>query len=160
MTTRATANEESTQSFTVVGIGASAGGLEAISELLAGIAPSCGMAFLVVQHLAPSRPSLLPEILSKHTSMPVIEATDGMAIEVNHVYVIPPNKSMSIAHCAIKLQPRGETLGPPMPIDDLFDSLAGDLGANAIGVILSGNGSDGVYKGQGRSQRELMTRAY
>lgn len=144
MTTRATANEESTQSFTVVGIGASAGGLEAISELLAGIAPSCGMAFLVVQHLAPSRPSLLPEILSKHTSMPVIEATDGMAIEVNHVYVIPPNKSMSIAHCAIKLQPRGETLGPPMPIDDLFDSLAGDLGANAIGVILSGNGSDGA----------------
>jgi two-component system CheB/CheR fusion protein len=127
-----------------VGIGASAGGLEAISELLAGIAPSCGMAFLVVQHLAPSRPSLLPEILSKHTSMPVVEATDGMAIEVNHVYVIPPNKSMSIAHRAIKLQPRGETLGPPMPIDDLFDSLASDLGANAIGVILSGNGSDGA----------------
>jgi two-component system CheB/CheR fusion protein len=144
VTTGATAEEESTRSFTVVGIGASAGGLEAISELLGGIAPSCGMAFLVVQHLAPSRPSLLPEILSKHTSMPVIEATDGMAIEVDHVYVIPPNTSMSIAQHRIKLQPRGETLGPPMPIDDLFDSLASDLGVNAIGVILSGNGSDGA----------------
>ena len=144
MTTRAT-DEPTTQPFTVVGIGASAGGLEAISELLGGIAPSCGMAFLVVQHLAPFRPSLLPgDPLQKHTSMPVIEATDGMAIEVNHVYVIPPNKSMSIAHCAIKLQPRGETLGPPMPIDDLFDSLASDLGVDAIGVILSGNGSDGA----------------
>ncbi|QIE28217.1 Protein-glutamate methylesterase/protein-glutamine glutaminase (plasmid) [Caballeronia sp. SBC1] len=144
MTTRATADEATAQSFTVVGIGASAGGLEAISELLGEIAPSCGMAFLIVQHLSPFRPSLLPEILSKHTSMPVIEAADGMAIEVDHVYVIPPNKSMSIAHHRITLQPRGETLGPPMPIDDLFDSLASDLGTNAIGVILSGNGSDGA----------------
>jgi len=144
VTTSAIAGEESTQSFTVVGIGASAGGLQAISELLAEIAPSCGMAFLVVQHLAPFRPSLLPEILSTHTSMEVIEATDGMVIEVDHVYVIPPNKSMSIEHRAIRLQPRGETLGPPMPIDDLFDSLASDLGVNAIGVILSGNGSDGA----------------
>ena len=144
MTTSAIADDESTQSFTVVGIGASAGGLEAISELLDGIAPSCGMAFLIVQHLAPFRPSLLPEILSKHTSMVVVEATDGMAMEVDHVYVIPPNTSMSIAQRLIRLQPRGETLGPPMPIDDLFDSLASDLGVNAIGVILSGNGSDGA----------------
>lgn len=144
MTTIATADEESTPSFTVVGIGASAGGLEAISELLAGIAPSSGMAFLVVQHLAPFRPSLLPAILSKHTSMAVIEAIDGMVIEIDHVYVIPPNTSMSIAQRCIRLQPRGETLGPPMPIDDLFDSLASDLGVDAIGVILSGNGSDGA----------------
>jgi two-component system CheB/CheR fusion protein len=144
VTTIATADEESTPSFTVVGIGASAGGLEAISELLAAIAPSSGMAFLVVQHLAPFRPSLLPAILSKHTSMAVIEAIDGMVIEIDHVYVIPPNTSMSIAQRCIRLQPRGETLGPPMPIDDLFDSLASDLGVDAIGVILSGNGSDGA----------------
>ena len=144
MTTIAIADEESTRSFTVVGIGASAGGLEAISELLAGIAPSSGMAFLVVQHLAPFRPSLLPAILSKHTSMAVIEAIDGMVIEIDHVYVIPPNTSMSIAQRCIRLQPRGETLVPPMPIDDLFDSLASDLGVDAIGVILSGNGSDGA----------------
>jgi two-component system CheB/CheR fusion protein len=140
----AIADEQAAPSFTVVGIGASAGGLEAISELLAGIAPSSGMAFLVVQHLAPFRPSLLPEILSKHTSIAVVEAVDGMVIEIDHVYVIPPNTSMSIARRHIRLQPRGETLGPPMPIDDLFDSLARDLGVNAIGVILSGNGSDGA----------------
>jgi two-component system, chemotaxis family, CheB/CheR fusion protein len=144
VTTLATADEESTPSFTVVGIGASAGGLEAISELLAAIAPSSGMAFLVVQHLAPFRPSLLPAILSKHTSMAVIEAIDGMVIEIDHVYVIPPNASMSISQRCIRLRPRGETLGPPMPIDDLFDSLASDLGVDAIGVILSGNGSDGA----------------
>jgi two-component system CheB/CheR fusion protein len=144
VTTISIADEESTPSFTVVGIGASAGGLKAISELLAGIAPSSGMAFLVVQHLAPFRPSRLPAILSKHTSMAVIEAIDGMVIEIDHVYVIPPNTSMSIAQRCIRLQPRGETLGPPMPIDDLFDSLASDLGVDAIGVILSGNGSDGA----------------
>ncbi len=144
MTTIAIADEQAAPSFTVVGIGASAGGLEAISELLAGIAPASGMAFLVVQHLAPFRPSLLPEILSKHTSIAVVEAIDGMVIEIDHVYVIPPNTSMSIARGHIRLQPRGDTLGPPMPIDDLFDSLARDLGVNAIGVILSGNGSDGA----------------
>jgi two-component system CheB/CheR fusion protein len=138
------ADEEPSLSFTVVGIGASAGGLEAISELLAGVATQSGMVFLIVQHLAPSRPSLLPEILSKHTSMRVTEAVDGMAIEIDHVYVIPPNTSMSVARRRIRLQPRGETLGPPMPIDDLFDSLARELGVDAIGVILSGNGSDGA----------------
>ena len=144
MTTIGTRIEEQPASFTVVGIGASAGGLEAISELLAGIAPASGMAFLVVQHLAPLRPSLLPDILSKQTAMPVIEARDGMSIEIDHVYVIPPNASMSVAERQIRLRPRGETLGPPMPVDDLFDSLAADLGVDAIGVILSGNGSDGA----------------
>lgn len=144
MTTIGTHNEEPPASFTVVGIGASAGGLEAISELLAGIAPASGMAFLVVQHLAPLRPSLLPEILSKQTSMHVIEALDGMAVEIDHVYVIPPNTSMSLVQRHVRLRPRGETLGPPMPVDDLFDSLAADLGVDAIGVILSGNGSDGA----------------
>jgi two-component system CheB/CheR fusion protein len=102
------------------------------------------MAFLVVQHLAPLRPSLLSELLSKHTTMPVIEAVDGMDIEMDHVYVIAFNTSMSIERRQIRLRPRGETLGPPMPIDDLLDSLARELGVGAIGVILSGNGSDGA----------------
>jgi two-component system CheB/CheR fusion protein len=137
-------NEESAPSFTVAGIGASAGGLDAISELFAGIPPQSGMAFLVVQHLAPSRPSLLPEILARHTSMRVVEAVDGMAIEIDHVYVIPPNTSMSIERLRIRLRPRSESLGSPMPIDDLFDSLARELGVGAIGVVLSGNGSDGA----------------
>jgi two-component system, chemotaxis family, CheB/CheR fusion protein len=144
VTTIAIEKEESVPAFTMVGIGASAGGLEAISELLGGIAPLSGMAFLVVQHLAPSRPSLLSELLSKRTAMTVVEAVDGMVIEIDHVYVIPPNTSMSIAQCHIRLRPRGETLGPPMPVDDLFDSLARELGVGAIGVILSGNGSDGA----------------
>jgi two-component system, chemotaxis family, CheB/CheR fusion protein len=144
VTTIAIEKEKSAPSFTVVGIGASAGGLEAISELLAGIAPLSGMAFLVVQHLAPLRPSLLSELLSRRTAMAVVEAVDGMVIEIDHVYVIPPNTSMSIAQRHIRLRPRGETLGPPMPVDDLFDSLARELGVGAIGVILSGNGSDGA----------------
>jgi two-component system, chemotaxis family, CheB/CheR fusion protein len=144
VTTIAIAGQEPTPSFPVVGIGASAGGLDAISVLLGCISPSGGMAFLIVQHLTPLRPSLLPEILSKHTSMPVVEAVDDMLIEIDHVYVIAPNTSMSLARHRIRLRPRGETLGPPMPIDDLFDSLARELGVDAIGVILSGNGSDGA----------------
>jgi two-component system CheB/CheR fusion protein len=130
--------------FPIVGIGASAGGLEAISELLATIPRSSGLSFLVVQHLDPSRHSLLPDILTKHTTMPVVEATEGMAIEVDHVYVIPPNARMRVAQRRINLRPRVDVLGPPMPIDDLLESLAIDQGANAIGVILSGSGSDGA----------------
>lgn len=128
----------------MVGIGASAGGLEAISALIEEIPVASGMAYLVVQHLAPSRPSLLPEILAKRTAMPVLEAVEDMAVEVDHLYIIPPNASMSIAQGRIRLRPRDDTLGPPMPIDDLLDSLAKDQGVNAIGVILSGSGSDGA----------------
>jgi two-component system, chemotaxis family, CheB/CheR fusion protein len=138
------ANESSLPSFPMVGIGASAGGLEAISALLEEIPAASGMAFLVVQHLAPSRPSLLPEILAKRTAMPVLEAVEDMAVEVDHLYIIPPNASMSIAQGRVRLRPRDDTLGPPMPIDDLLDSLAKDQGVNAIGVILSGSGSDGA----------------
>ena len=128
----------------MVGIGASAGGLEAISALIEEIPAASGMAFLVVQHLAPSRPSLLPEILAKRTAMPVLEAVEDMAVEVDHLYIIPPNASMSVAQGRIRLRPRDDTLGPPMPVDDLLDSLAKDQGVNAIGVILSGSGSDGA----------------
>ena len=130
--------------FPIVGIGASAGGLEAISGLLSTIPLSSGMSFLVVQHLDPSRRSLLPEILTKHTAMPVVEAAEGMAIEADHVHVIPPNARMRVAQRRISLQPRVDVLGPPMPIDDLLESLANDQGTNAIGVILSGSGSDGA----------------
>ncbi|MFM0057699.1 chemotaxis protein CheB [Paraburkholderia phytofirmans] len=130
--------------FPIVGIGASAGGLEAISELISTIPRSSGLALLIVQHLDPTRRSLLPEILTKHTAMPVVEAVEGMLIEADHVYVIPPNARMRIAQRRINLQPRVDVLGPPMPIDDLLESLANDQGANAIGVILSGSGSDGA----------------
>ncbi|KXU83639.1 hypothetical protein CI15_24045 [Paraburkholderia monticola] len=138
------ANESTSPTFPLVGIGASAGGLEAISELMADIPAVSGMAFLVVQHLDPSRPSLLPEILAKRVSMAVLEAVEGMDVAADHLYVIPPNTSMSVEQCRIRLRPRDESPGPPMPIDDLLDSLARDQGQNAIGVVLSGSGSDGA----------------
>lgn len=130
--------------FPVVGIGASAGGLEAISELMSEVPALTGMAFLVVQHLDASRHSLLPEILAKRVAMPVQEAIEGMVIEPDHLYTIPANARMFVIDRQIRLQPRDETLGPPMPIDDLLGSLAKDLGGEAIGVILSGSGSDGA----------------
>lgn len=130
--------------FPIVGVGASAGGLEAISSLLEQLPQRCGMALLVVQHLDPTHPSLLSEILSKRTALPVEQAADEMCIAVDHVYVIPPNTSMSVLDGFLKLKPRSETTGPPMPIDDLFESLAKSRGADAIGVILSGTGTDGA----------------
>ncbi|WP_279628704.1 chemotaxis protein CheB, partial [Caballeronia pedi] len=151
------ANEPTSPSFPLVGIGASAGGLEAIFELMAEIPAVSGMAFLVVQHLDPSRRSLLPEILLKKVSMPVVEAVDGMDIEADHLYVIPSNKSMLVEQCRIHLRPRDGTLGPPMPIDDLLDSLAKDQGSRAIGIILSGSGSDGALGLQAVQQEGGIT---
>ncbi|MCC8397687.1 hypothetical protein LJ656_34700 [Paraburkholderia sp. MMS20-SJTR3] len=145
MTESATASSVPTSStFPLVGIGASAGGLEAISELMADIPAASGMAFLVVQHLDPSRPSILSEILAKRVAMPVVEAAEGMDIEVDHLYVIPANTSMSVAERRIRLRPRNELLGPPMPVDDLLASFGADQGSNAIGIVLSGGGSDGA----------------
>ncbi len=142
------------ESFTIVGIGASAGGLEAVTELLASLPAASGMAFLLVQHLDPHHASMLVEILAKKTAMPVREASEGLIVEPDHLYVIPPNSSMRIAEGRLTLRPRDETRGPPMPIDELLHSLAEDQGANAIGVILSGSGSDGALamqkiKGEG-----------
>jgi chemotaxis methyl-accepting protein methylase/signal transduction histidine kinase/chemotaxis response regulator CheB len=136
--------EQAQREFPIVGVGASAGGLEAISSLLEQLPQRCGMALLVVQHLDPHHPSLLTEILSKRTTLPVAQATDEMPIAVDHVYVIPPNTSMSVMDGFLRLRPRGDGTGPAMPIDDLFESLAKDRGADAIGVILSGTGTDGA----------------
>lgn len=149
---------ESTQSaplnFPVVGIGASAGGLEAITDLLSNISADNGMALLVVQHLDPDHPSMLTAILAKNTAMPVIEVTEYQLVEKNHVYVIPPNTSMTVSQGHLTLKSRESIPGIPMPIDDLFCSLAVDQGANAIGISLSGSGSDGALgmqaiKGEG-----------
>lgn len=132
------------QVFPIVGIGASAGGLDALSELLAHLPQDAGMAVLVVQHLDRAHPSLLTDILANRTPLSVSEARDGQPIEENHVYVIPPDTTMSVAGCRLVLQPRGKGLGPPMPIDDMLESLAKDQGCKAIGVILSGSGTDGA----------------
>ncbi len=131
-------------SFPIVGVGASAGGFEAFSELLKHLPSTTGMAFVLVQHLDPTHESILPELLSRSTTMSVEQVKDGMAIEPNHIYVVPPNMTMTIASRMLKLAARGVTHGLHMPIDHFFRSLADDQGGQAIGIILSGSGSDGA----------------
>lgn len=130
--------------FPIVGVGASAGGLEAYTQLLQRLSTNTGMAFVLVQHLDPDHASALTQILSKATSLPIQEATDDLAVEPNHVYVIPPNTSMSIARGVLKLQMRELTRGRHTPIDSFFESLAEDQREQAIGVVLSGTANDGT----------------
>ena len=130
--------------FPVAGIGASAGGLEAFTVLLKHLPADTGMAFVLIQHLHPEYPSALTEILSRATSMPVQEVVDGMDVEPDHVYIIPPNTYLGILHGVLHLMPRSTIGGQNLPIDYFFRHLAEDLGNMAIGVILSGTASDGV----------------
>lgn len=130
--------------FPIVGIGASAGGLEALSEFLADLPATSGMAFLLVQHLDPHHESVLTQILSTRTALPVQEATEGLAVEPDHIYIIPPNAVMTLVQGHLALAARNGLPVPPMPVDRLFYSLAQEQGANAVGVILSGTGSDGA----------------
>jgi two-component system, chemotaxis family, CheB/CheR fusion protein len=130
--------------FPVVGIGASAGGLEAFTDLLKHLPPDTGMAFVLVQHLAPKHGSVLTELLSKASRIPVEEVRDGMTVKPDHVYVIPPNTNMAILRGVLHLMPRAETPGQHMPIDVFLRSLAEERKNRAIGVILSGTASDGT----------------
>lgn len=130
--------------FLIVGVGASAGGLEAYTELLAGLPGDPGLALLLVSHLDPDQKSMLAPILSRSCKMPVHEVTEGVAVEIDHVYVIPPGASMMLVDGHLTLSPRPPRPVPHMPIDHLFRSLAAIQGSRAVGVILSGNGSDGV----------------
>src|SRR3989449_4575189 len=130
--------------FPIVGVGASAGGLEAFTQLLKALGPGTGMAYVLVQHLDPSHESALTELLAKATEMPVRQVTDATPVEPNHVYVIPPNVDMIISQGILRLTARTETRGYHMPIDRFLRSLAEDQGSNAIGVILSGTASDGT----------------
>src|SRR5262245_58367402 len=132
------------QIFPVVGIGASAGGLEAFRQLLDHLPNDTGMAFVFVQHLDPARESILAELLSRATDMPVKEVKDDMRVEPNCVYVIPRNTNMAIANGALHLTPREETRGQHRPIDYFMRSLAEEKHNRAIGVILSGTASDGT----------------
>jgi two-component system CheB/CheR fusion protein len=129
--------------FPVVGVGASAGGLEAITELLEGLSPAPGLAFLFAVHLDPHHKSHLPEILAKTTAMTVCEVREGMPIEQNHVYLIPPNTNMALTDGKLALTPRSPLPGSHMPVDHLFRSLALVQRGRAIGVVLSGGGTDG-----------------
>lgn len=132
-----------TATFSIVGVGASAGGLEAFTQLLKALPADTGMAFVLVQHLAPTHASALAEILSRATQMPVMEVHDEPTVEPNHVYVIPPARSMVIAGGTLHLLPR-EGRGAHHPVDQFFRSLAVDRRHRAIGVVLSGTASDGT----------------
>jgi two-component system, chemotaxis family, CheB/CheR fusion protein len=125
----------------VVGIGASAGGLEAGKLLLAHLPANTGLALVFVQHLDPKHHSNLVEILARTSAIPVCQAADGMAIEPDHLYVIPPDADLEIANQVLKITPRGS---PHMPIDRFLRSLAHECGSRAIGMILSGAGADGA----------------
>ncbi len=132
-------------SFPVVGIGASAGGLEAATELLEHLPAETGLAFALVQHLDPKHPSQLSDILQRATKMRVTEARDGMQVAANCVYIIPPNTQMRIADAVLHLTPRPEPReGVNLPIDEFFRSLAMECDGTSIGVVLSGNASDGT----------------
>ncbi len=130
--------------FPIIGVGASAGGLEAFTELLEGLSPDPGLAFLFVSHLDPNHKSHLTDILGKVTGMPVREVKEGMAVEMNHVYVIPPATNMAMTDGRLTLTPRSQLPGQHMPVDHLFRSLASIQKSRAVAVILSGNGSDGA----------------
>ncbi|MEJ2008407.1 MAG: chemotaxis protein CheB, partial [Acidobacteriota bacterium] len=134
----------SSKTFPIVGIGASAGGLEAFSTFLRALQPDTGMAFVLVQHMDPTHESLLKELLAKQTAMPVIQVKEGMAVEPNCVYVIPPNSDMTIRDGRLRLVMRDVGVTPHSPIDSFLCALAEDQQSRAIGVILSGIGSDGT----------------
>ncbi|MFZ5484101.1 MAG: chemotaxis protein CheB [Pseudomonadota bacterium] len=127
-----------------VGIGASAGGLEAIESFFKNMPSESGLAFVVIQHLSPDYKSMMAELLSKHTVMPVHRAEDGMRVQANHVYLIPPKKNLSIFHGKLLLSDQEHNRGINLPIDLFMRSLAEDQGEKTIAVILSGTGSDGT----------------
>jgi chemotaxis methyl-accepting protein methylase/signal transduction histidine kinase/chemotaxis response regulator CheB len=133
------------QSFPVVGVGASAGGLEAFTQLLGELPSDTGMAFVLIQHLDPTHASFLADALAKSTRMTVTQAGDGERVEPDHVYVIPPNADIAILRGLLTLVPRqGESRKQHLPVDFFFRSLAEERGNHAIGVILSGTASDGT----------------
>lgn len=130
--------------FPIVAIGASAGGLEALEQFLSHVPPACGMAFVVIQHLDPDRKDMLCELLQRVTPMPVMPARNRQKVKPEHVYVIPPNTDISILHGSLYLLEPVAPRGLRLPIDFFLHALAEDRRELAVGVILSGMGSDGT----------------
>jgi two-component system CheB/CheR fusion protein len=141
--THAHAAAHRTGRFPIVGIGASAGGLEAFEEFFSHMPADSGMAFVLVPHLDPTHVSILPELLQRRTQMEVRHAEHGMRIRPNHVYVAPPNRDMAVSHGVLQLTDPAPRPAGRMSIDSFFRTLARDQRANAVGIILSGTGSDG-----------------
>src|SRR6266487_1364845 len=153
--------------FPVVGIGASAGGLEAFKKLVRAISENSGMAYILVQHLHPDHSSSLPEILQRETKIPVDEISENVEVKPDHVYIIPANKLVVATNGTLHLSPRPSKEQKNMPIDIFFASLAEVHQSHSIGVVLSGTGADGTMglkniKGQGgiTFAQDLNTAAY
>ncbi|MBC2606621.1 chemotaxis protein CheB [Pelagicoccus albus] len=134
---------ESNQPKYIVGIGASAGGLEALVQLFSATPANTGLAFVVVQHLSPDFKSVMDELLARHTDMPIHLVEDRVEIEANTVYLIPPKKEMVLLDNRLLLTDKDPTKSLSLPIDVFFRTLAQDKGEKAIAVVLSGTGSDG-----------------
>lgn len=134
----------SSDNFPIVGVGASAGGLEAFIQMFSKMPVNTGMAFVLVQHLDPTHPSMSADIIARATQLKVEEVRDGMRIEPNHVYIIPPNYNMGIQKGILNLSAREMISGQNMTIDHFFQSLARSEKAKAIGILLSGTGRDGT----------------
>ena len=130
--------------FPIVGIGASAGGLEALELFLKNVPANSGMAFVIVQHMDPTRKGMMPELLQRATAMKVVQVRDRTKVQPDHVYVIPPNKDMSILRGILHLLEPTAPRGLRLPIDLFLGSLADDQQGRSIGVILSGMGADGT----------------
>ncbi|EKV30440.1 Chemotaxis protein methyltransferase CheR [Caenispirillum salinarum AK4] len=130
---------------TVVGIAASAGGLEALGHLVTHLPADSTMAYVVVQHMAPQHPSMLAQLLARQTDLKVVEITDGMRVEPNVIHITPPNTDLDIEDGTLSLREPHAAIGPKPSADYFFASLAEDQGENAIGIILSGTGSDGAH---------------
>ena len=139
-----------TETFPIVGIGASAGGLAAFEAFFSampsgsGRGSGNGIAFIIVQHLAPDHKSILSDLIKRYTRMQVFEVEDGMVVKPNCTYIIPPNHDMAFLNGALQLLEPGAPRGHRLPIDFFFRSLAQDQRARAIGIVLSGTGSDGT----------------
>jgi len=138
-----TTNSSELKPSHIVGIGASAGGLSALEQFFDNIPPNTGMAFVVIQHLSPDFKSLMDDLLSRHTTMPIHRVTNGIQLTPNSVYLIPPKTHMTISQEHLYLTEKPISPHTELPIDIFFNSLADDAGDRAVGVVLSGTGSDG-----------------
>jgi two-component system, chemotaxis family, CheB/CheR fusion protein len=135
--------ETSPADFLIVGVGASAGGLEPLERLFAAVPNPCGMAFVVLQHLSPDFESRMDELLGRQTTLPIHRVTDGIEVQPNAIYLIPPRKEMIISGGKLLLSDKEDKRAFSLPIDHFFRALAHDVGRRAVGVVLSGAGSDG-----------------
>ncbi|MBD3334573.1 MAG: hypothetical protein GF355_03570, partial [Candidatus Eisenbacteria bacterium] len=141
---KASGNARAPNDFPVIGIGASAGGLDALTRFLKALPDKMGAAFVFIQHLDPEHESSLVEILPRWTKMKVVQAGDGMRLQRNHLYIIPPGRDLAVLHGELQVMQRPERPARHMPVDYFFRSLAEDRGHRAIAVVLSGTGTDGA----------------